>query len=71
MQGLATDCRLLLTVNIFESFVNQHYLYVQGIILYHSYVAENLFRKKETASRLWYSRALSLLLNPATFITKI
>ena len=44
-------------------FVNEHYLNVQGIILYHSWdVVENLFRKKETTSRLCHSRAVSLLL---------
>ena len=40
-------------------FLNEPYLYVQGIILYHSYVVENSFRKKETALRLRYSRAVS------------
>ena len=53
-------------------FVNEHYSYVQSIILYHTYVVvENLFRKKETLSRLRHSRAVSLFQNTTTFITKI
>ena len=53
-------------------FVNEHYSYVQGITLYHSYVVvENLFRKKEIPSLLCHSRAVSLLQNPTTFTAKI
>ena len=55
MSNLNRSCHrletFLLTVHS-RPFVNEHYLYVQGIYLYHSYVVvENLFKKKETASR--------------------
>ena len=53
-------------------FVNEHYSYVQGIILYHRWVAvENLFRKKETASRLCHSKTVFLLQNRTYFLDKI
>ena len=52
--------------------VNEHYSYVQRIILYHRWVTvENLFRKKETVSRLCHSRVLFLLKNRTTFIAKL
>ena len=53
--------------------VNNSYSYKQGIILHHRrVVAENLIRKKETASsRLCHSRVMSLLRNHTTFIAKM
>ena len=53
-------------------FVNEHFLYVQCIILYHSYVVvEKEFVKKERNSFMVISlSAASLLQNPTTVIAK-
>ena len=52
--------------------VNNSYSFKQGIILHHRrVVAENLIRKKETASRLCHSRVVSILRNHTTFIAKM
>ena len=51
-----------------RSFVKHSY--VQGIILYHRWVAENLFKKKETASRLSFKSCV-VRLEPHTFVAKI
>ena len=55
--------------------VNEHYSYVQSIILYDRWVVvENLIRKKERASRLCHSRVVSLFqphLYCTTFIAKM
>ena len=47
---------------------------MQNVLLYTavtSFLRKNLFRKKETASRIRHSRAMTLLKNPNTFIAKM
>ena len=53
----------------FWSFVNKH-SYVQGIILYHRWVVENLFRKKERGSRLSFKSCV-FSSEPHTYVAKI
>ena len=52
IQGCLKSEQVFTQIGDFQSFVNKHYSYVQGIILYRRWVIENLFRKKETASLL-------------------
>ena len=58
---------------MYQPVVNEHYLYVQCIMdaTVTLLLRNNLFRKKERASRLRHPRAVSFHQNPNAFIPKM